>query len=100
MQLLLDIGNTSMNWALQDNDEFIENNVFRYDKNQLSKNLNDNLILTEKPSEVLISNVVGEEILNLINGWVKKQWGLECWQPTVVTSSTVMGKSNSQEPGT
>lgn len=95
MQLLIDIGNTSVNWALQENDEFIVNDVFQYDKNHFSKNLNDNLIFSEKPSEVLISNVAGEEILNLINDWVKKRWGLECWQPTVLPEYKALKNSYS-----
>jgi len=83
MKLLLDIGNSSVNWALQEKAEFISFGDFSYAKNNLAQDLKENLLFSVSPSDVLISNVAGVEIFNLLHDWVKKQWQLECWQPSV-----------------
>jgi type III pantothenate kinase len=83
MKLLLDIGNTSVNWVLQEQDKFTSDGVFNYRKDSLEKDLQDNLLLSVKPSDVLVSNVAGADVYYSLNAWVKKQWQKECWQPSV-----------------
>lgn len=83
MELLLDIGNTSVNWALQEQDKFTSFGAFVYSKDHFEKNLQENLLFSEKPSDILVSNVAGDEVFNSLNDWLKKQWQQECWQPDV-----------------
>jgi type III pantothenate kinase len=85
MKLLLDIGNSSVNWALQEQDEFTSSGAFSYIKNNLEQSFQENLLLSEKPSDVLVSNVAGVEVFNSLRNQVKKQWQQECWQPCVAT---------------
>jgi type III pantothenate kinase len=86
MILLLDIGNSSVNWALQEQDEFTSVGAFSYKKNNFKQDLDTNLSPVKKPSNVLVSNVAGDDVLNLLNDWVKTQWQQECWQPHVSSS--------------
>ena len=82
MELLLDIGNSSVNWALQE-EQFTSTGYFSYKKDQVTKNLQENLLLPEKPSSILVSNVAGNQVFNSLNDWAKKQWQQECWQANV-----------------
>lgn len=86
MELLLDIGNSSVNWALQEQGRFTSIGAFAYKKNNLEESLQNNVLLSITPSDILISNVAGDEVFNSLHAWVKKQWQQECWQPSVSTS--------------
>jgi type III pantothenate kinase len=83
MKLLLDIGNSSVNWAMEEAGQFITVDAFSYDKNNFEQDLQDNLLILQKPSKVLVANVAGDDILNCLDGWVKKQWQGELWQSCV-----------------
>lgn len=83
MQLLLDIGNSSINWAIQEHDRFDATGAFAYSGKTIKQNLEDNLSISKKPVSVLVSNVAGPEILNALNDWLEIRWQLECWQPGV-----------------
>ena len=83
MKLLLDIGNSSVNWALEVDGQFISVDAFAYEKDNIEQGLQDKLQLMQKPSQVLIANVAGNNIFNKLETWVRKQWQLECWQPEV-----------------
>lgn len=83
MQLLLDIGNTSVNWAIQEKDDFCETGAFTYSRETFKQNMNENLATIETPSSILVSNVAGTQILGSLNNWLKNQWQQECWQPDV-----------------
>jgi type III pantothenate kinase len=83
MELLLDIGNTSVNWVVQEQGRFDSTGAFAYSKNSLKKDLEENLLYLKKPSSVLISNVAGDQVFHILNEWVKNQWQLQCWQPSV-----------------
>lgn len=86
MKLLLDIGNSSVNWALQDQGRFTSVGAFSYIKNNLEQDLEENILFSVAPADVLVSNVAGAEIFNSLQGWIKKQWQQECWQPGVSAS--------------
>ncbi len=86
MKLLLDIGNSSVKWALQEQEEFTSTGAFSYKKNNFEQDIQENLLFSEKLSGVLVSNVGGNEIFNTLNARVKKQWQQECWQPSVSAS--------------
>lgn len=83
MELLLDIGNSSINWATQENDDFISTGAFAYSSKTIQQDMEKNLSITEKPAAVLVSNVAGNPVFNYLNDWVKKQWQQECWQANV-----------------
>jgi len=83
MKLLLDIGNSSVNWAMEEQEQFISDGVFSYDKNNFENNLQKNLLLSQKPSNIMVSNVAGSEVFLSLNSWVKKHWHQEIWQPCV-----------------
>jgi type III pantothenate kinase len=86
MKLLLDIGNSSVNWGIEEQEQFISNGAFSYDKDDFENSLQENLLLSKKPSYVLVSNVAGTEVFNSLDNWVKKQWQLELWQACVTTN--------------
>lgn len=83
MILLLDIGNSSVKWALQQDDVLTSRGAFSYTKNSFEQDLWENLSFSKKPSNVLVSNVAGDDIFSSLDDWVKLQWQQECWQPKV-----------------
>lgn len=83
MKLLLDIGNSSVNWAVEEQEQFVTTGAFSYKKNNLEQDLQEKFSLFEKPAEVLVSNVAGDEVVNTLSDWVNKQWQQTLWQPTV-----------------
>ncbi len=86
MKLLLDIGNSSVNWVVQEQSEFSSGGAFSYNKNYLGQALQDNLDISVNPSVILVSNVAGTEVFNMLRDWIKEKWQLECWQPDVSAS--------------
>lgn len=86
MKLLLDIGNSSVNWAIQDHDDFIRSGAFSYKKDHFVDDLQENIFLSETPSDVLVSNVAGEKVFNLLHSWVEKKWRRELWEASVTSN--------------
>lgn len=101
MKLLLDIGNSSVNWALEEGGKFTIDGAFRYDKNNFDKNLQDNLSFVQSPTKVLLANVAGNKVFASLDAWVKQHWQLECWQPSVSEKFNQLKNSynNPQEMG-
>jgi len=101
MSLLLDIGNSSVNWAMEEGAQLIIDGAFRYDKNNFDKSLQDNLLSLQKPTQVLVANVAGNKVFGSLEAWVKQQWQLECWQPSVSERFNQLKNSyiNTQEMG-
>ncbi|MAS82202.1 MAG: hypothetical protein CMF45_05900 [Legionellales bacterium] len=85
MKLLLDIGNSSVNWALEKGGQLAMDGVFSYDKNTFDKNLQENLSFLQTPSNILVANVAGNKVFADLQSWVKQRWRIECWQPSVST---------------
>lgn len=83
MKLLLDIGNSSVNWAVEEKGQFHMDGAFKYDRNNFDKSLQDNLSSLQAPTQVLVANVAGNNIFDSLQNWVKQHWQLECWQPGV-----------------
>lgn len=83
MELLLDIGNTSVNWALLEKDKYSHTGIFYYDKSQIENSFQKKLVLPEKPSRVLVANVAGGNVYAQLADWVNKNWQCELWQATV-----------------
>ena len=95
MELLLDIGNSSVNWATQENDNFNSTGAFAYSGKTIQQDMQENLPITENPGAVLVSNVAGNQVFNSLSDWVKKQWQQECWQANV--SAEYKGLKNSYQ---
>jgi type III pantothenate kinase len=83
MKLLLDIGNSSVNWASEKKSQFFSQGSFIYNKNNFENSLEKNISLTKNVSKILVSNVAGLEISNSLGSWVKKHSSLELWQSCV-----------------
>ena len=83
MKLLLDIGNTSVNWASEKESNFLSQGSFIYDKKNIEDSLENNLLLTEKTSKILLSNVAGKDIYNSLNCWIKKHGNIELWESSI-----------------
>jgi type III pantothenate kinase len=101
MKLLLDIGNSSVNWAMEEGGLFTIDGAFRYDKDNFDKSLQDNLLSLQKPTQVLVANVAGNKVFGNLEAWVKQQWQLECWQASVSAKFNQLKNSykNTQEMG-
>ncbi|GJM04185.1 MAG: type III pantothenate kinase [marine bacterium B5-7] len=101
MKLLLDIGNSSVNWAMEDGGQFTIDGAFRYDKNNFDKDLQDNLSSVKTPTQVLVANVAGKKIFDCLETWMEQQWQLKCWQPRVCDKFNQLKNSyiNTQEMG-
>lgn len=95
MKLLLDIGNSSVNWAIAKNDRFIASGAFNHTQHGFEEGLRDNLLSLEKPTELLVANVAGKELYDVLTLWARKQWQLECWQANV--KSDFNGLTNSYD---
>ena len=83
MKLLLDIGNSSVNWANENKSKFLSQGSFIYDKKNFENSLEKNISLSKNISKILVSNVGGLEIFKSLNSWVKKNSSLELWQSCV-----------------
>ena len=83
MKLLLDIGNSSVNWASEKESNFLSQGSFIYDKKNIEDSLENNLLLTEKTSKILLSNVAGKDIYNSLNCWIKKHGNIELWESSI-----------------
>ena len=82
MKMLFDIGNTSINWALEVQNEFIITDHFNFDPANLEYQL-DKIILgknIETPSSILIANVAGEDVFNIVRNWSQRHWQLDLWE--------------------
>ena len=71
MNILFDIGNSSISWALSDNGEFADRGSFNYDISQLPKQLQQHIKLDPAItySKLLVSNVAEEDIIRQIKQW-------------------------------
>ncbi len=93
MKLLLDIGNSTVHWAMAQNNQFANVGTFAYKKNNLQNRLQKNLSSLQKPSHVLVANVGGHDVLDCLDDWVKKTWQRPLWQPCVSANFNALKNS-------
>lgn len=93
MKLLLDIGNSSVNWALAEDDKFIESGAFHYTSYDIVQRLNENLLSLQQPKQVLVANVAGDDVLGTLTAWVEQQWQCECWLAKVSANFNTLKNS-------
>ena len=86
MKLLFDIGNSTVDWAIEDEKKFIQSGKFRYKTECFVEQLEQNIEITAAPSAVLISNVAGDDLVNILGNWVDKRWQLKIWLAAVTKS--------------
>ncbi len=73
MILLVDMGNSSIKWAILDNNQLSRQQRIAYDNNSLKKAWFDLPV----PSQIFISNVAGIGKGAFIKHWIKIHWGLQ-----------------------
>ena len=93
MKLLLDIGNSSVNWAMEDNLRFENEGAFSYQKDHIEHSLQENLSSLQTPTEILLANVAGQDVYTQLDNWVHQYWQRQIWQPRV--SAQLNGLKNS-----
>ena len=74
MNLLVDIGNSRIKWAIKKNIEKLSANVGAYDKSDPEKYLNKNWIDIPLINKILVANVAGDEVADKIRAWAEKRW--------------------------
>jgi type III pantothenate kinase len=74
--LLLDIGNTRLKWALQHGEEFVATGVFPLDEKTLESELATVGAQVAAPAKVVVSNVAGPTIAELLTHWAMQNWGV------------------------
>ncbi len=86
MKLLIDIGNTRIKWACQQDQRLtMSNAVVHRDRLNLSALMNQFWLNFQAPETILISNVAGEKLGNLITDWSIAKWGIT---PTFVAEKS------------
>ncbi len=83
MNLLLDIGNSSINWAIEDQHVFDKANWFVYEPDNFVEKIQEHISPALRLTRVLVANVAGEEILNRLYQVVDKVWQCDIWQAGV-----------------
>jgi type III pantothenate kinase len=76
MNLLVDIGNTRIKWALHSDKGLYSYDVKVYEKNELSELLDFWWKELPAPAHVYVSNVSGEEIDRKVSSFLRKLWNI------------------------
>lgn len=74
MNLLVDIGNTCIKWTLEGDAGQEPQNSFPYRQLILSDLLDEQWQSIPAPGEVLVSNVAGGEVTDILGTWVRDRW--------------------------
>ncbi|MDH5257116.1 MAG: type III pantothenate kinase [Gammaproteobacteria bacterium] len=78
MDILLDIGNSCIKWAIASNENIGESTSFMYQEDQLERQLDNLFSFTESHIDnVYVSNVAGEKIKSKLIQWVADRLGIE-----------------------
>ena len=77
MNLLVDIGNTCIKWAVENNTVLGPQKAFLYRQTKLPEQLNEHWKSIPLPGQVLVSNVAGKDIREVLTAWVKDRWNVE-----------------------
>ena len=67
MKLMLDIGNSSVNWANEKKLKFIDQGSFVYDKKNFENSLEENIVLTKSITKILVST----EVILILKGLLR-----------------------------
>jgi len=76
MNLLLDIGNSRLKWAVEQHGKLSSGRALSNSYESLEINLDKQWSSLQRPESVLISNVAGPFIQDRLDQWLEQQWGL------------------------
>ena len=77
MKLLVDIGNSRIKWLLLADDKISERGAFQH-LGHAPDTWGDQLWATlQRPEQVIIANVAGNEVATALNQWLQQAWSLE-----------------------
>lgn len=96
--LLVDIGNSRIKWGLSENGKLDAGRPFAVDESMLRNELDRRWGDLPIPSAVVASNVAGPVIRELMEGWVRRRWGVRI--RFVVPESHAFGVINGYEEPT
>lgn len=88
MNLLVDIGNTRIKWALWGEDGFSRRSAASYDSYRLSESLTVKWAGLSMPQEVTVANVAGATVAAAVTERVERLWAL---QPEFVSADRELG---------
>jgi len=77
MMLLVDMGNSSIKWAVFDQDSLGSQKRLSYQDDKLNNLLTQAWLMLNIPSSVWVSNVAGPQKAEILSHWVKSHWGLK-----------------------
>jgi type III pantothenate kinase len=83
MNLLVDIGNTRIKWAVENKSVLETLGAFRYRQAGLTDLLDEYWRSLPLPERVLVSNVAGDDIRDILSEWVINNWKLNIRVATV-----------------
>jgi len=77
VKLLLDIGNTSINWAEYRDDRIISRGHFRHCEGMFNRMATAAWAQLAVPQRIIVSNVAGAELRRTLSAWTLGRWDLE-----------------------
>lgn len=94
MNLLLDIGNSSIAWVTQQGNQFIQSGSIYHDMSvSIEKQMSNQFSSHNEIETVLISSVLSKEQTSNVSDWFKTEWHCSVWQAE--TGSEFNGLKNS-----
>jgi type III pantothenate kinase len=77
VNILVDIGNSRIKWALQSANELTNMQALPYQQSNLAELLTKAWGNLPKPKQVLIANVAGSQVKAICQAWLQQKWGIE-----------------------
>ncbi len=92
MNLLIDIGNSCIKWAMHDSENLVNSTAEFYEPASLQSILDLNWNKFSTPDRLLVSNVAGQGVADTLIQWTSTHWKLE--PEFMLVSSQACGVSN------
>ncbi len=86
MNLLLDIGNSTISRAMETEGNITSPKQFSYSADSLAMQLDEHLSQLEKPDAVAVASVAADATNRAVQDWFAKHWHLDSWHATVSES--------------
>ena len=77
MMLLLDVGNTSVKWAVRKHERMSSTGSFQYQGKDFNALARDAWHDLQVPEKIVVSNVAGSDMGGRLADWTHKQWGIK-----------------------
>ncbi len=75
--LSIDIGNTRLKWTCSFNDKIIDRNLFAWQAKILKEDLEKQWGKLEQPEAILVSNVAGDVVRDILSEWCETNWQIK-----------------------